>query len=86
MNTLTKILHRAGKVKLSVRKVQVLFHFRHHFAHFATCHHLHHLAGLLKLFEQSVDFLNVGTATFGYACTARTVKRAGLERSFGVME
>ena len=63
------------------------FQFRHHFTHFTAGHHFHHLTGLIELFQQSVHFLNVCTATFGNTLAARTVQNsrvAAFFRSHGV--
>ena len=42
----------------------------HHFAHLAASYHLHHLASLVKLFQQTVHLLDVCTATLGDALAA----------------
>ena len=42
----------------------------YHLTHLAASDHLHHLAGLVKLFQQAVYFLNIRTATFGNALAA----------------
>ena len=39
----------------------LLLHLRHHLTHLAACDHLHHLARLVELFQQTVYFLNSGT-------------------------
>lgn len=41
-----------------------LRHVPHHVAHTAACHHFHHLTGLVKLLDESVDLLNAGAGTF----------------------
>ena len=62
------------------------FQFRHHLAHFAAGHHFHHFTGLVELFQQTVYFLNVRSATFGDTRRREPFKMAGLLRSSGVME
>ena len=56
----------------------LLLHLRHHLTHLAACDHLHHLARLVELFQQTVNFLNSGTATLGNTCTTCSVQNLGM--------
>ena len=64
----------------------LLLHLRHHLTHLAACDHLHHLAGLVKLFQQAVYFLNSGTATLAIRVRRVPFRTSGCVRSSGVME
>src|SRR3712207_8445473 len=50
------------------------FHLAHHVGHTVTGNHFHHFARLVKLLNQSIYFLNIGTRTFRDTLTA-----AGIE-------
>src|SRR5690606_25007618 len=46
-------------------------HLLHHFHHAATLHFFHHALHLLKLLEQTVDFLHMDPRSIGDAALAR---------------
>ena len=45
-------------------------HAAHHLRHFVAGHHLHHLAGLVKLLDEFVHLLDVGARTLSDALAA----------------
>lgn len=54
-NQIRSIIKKGESIELSpffsIFNMVLLFHFRHHFAHFAASYHFHHLTGLVKLFQ-----------------------------------
>ncbi len=46
----------------------------------------HHLAGLVKLLQKTVDLLDVGARAAGYALAAGSIDQLGIGTLAGVME